>query len=149
MFSDTEKAGNLRVGAAWSTPGIYSEKGDVVVGSQSNNVWLYGKVAISTQGDAAKRNQPETLYVDGRIKATGTVDGDMKVVYQRDDDPTDNLPKTPLALSHEPDGREIWRKNENDPEGHSDKAVRHPGWLRSSTRNDPLGQRLPDGNRIL
>ena len=86
MFSDEEKAGNLRVGAAWGTPGIYSEKGDVVLGSQSNNVWLYGKVAISTQGDAGKRNQPETLYVDGGIKATGTVDGSMKVVYQRDDE---------------------------------------------------------------
>ena len=50
MFSDSEKAGKLRVGAAWGTPGIYAEKGDVVVGSQSTNVWLYGKVAISTQG---------------------------------------------------------------------------------------------------
>ena len=131
MFSDNEKAGDLRVGGAWGTPGIYSEKGDVVVGSLSKNVWLYGKVAISTEGDAQTRNQPETLYVNGTMKATGTVDGDMKVVYQRDDDPNDILLKTPLALSHEPDGREIWRKNENDPEGHSGKAVRHPGWLRS------------------
>ena len=86
MFSDEEKAGNLRVGAVWGTPGIYSEKGDVVLGSQSNNVWLYGKVAISTQGDAGKRNQPETLYVDGGIKATGTVDGNMKTRWQLNND---------------------------------------------------------------
>jgi hypothetical protein len=99
MFSDTEKAGNLRVGAAWGTPGIYSEKGDVVVGSQNNNVWLYGKVAISTQGDAQKRNQPETLYVDGGLKATGAVDGNMKVLYQRDDDPQTTYEK-PLWRYH-------------------------------------------------
>ena len=99
MFSDNEKAGNLRVGAAWATPGIYSEKGDVVVGSLSNNVWLYGKVAISTQGDAQKRNQPETLYVDGGLKATGTVDGNMKVVYQRDDEPQTTYEK-PLWRYH-------------------------------------------------
>ena len=100
MFSDTEKAGNLRVGGAWGTPGIYSEKGDVVVGSLSNNVWLNGKVAISTQGDAGKRNDHlETLYVDGGFKATGTVDGDMKVVYQRDDDPQTSYSK-PLWRYH-------------------------------------------------
>ena len=99
LFSDSEKAGNLRVGGAWGTPGIYSEKGDVVVGSLSNNVWLYGKVAISKQGEAAKRNQPETLYVDGGFKATGTVDGDMKVIYQRDDDPTTSYSK-PLWRYH-------------------------------------------------
>jgi len=99
MFSDTENAGNLRVGAAWGTPGIYSEKGDVVVGSLSNNVWLAGKVAISTQGDVQKRNQPETLYVDGGIKAKGTVDGNMKVVYQRDDE-TQTTYEKPLWRYH-------------------------------------------------
>jgi hypothetical protein len=51
----------------------------------------------------------------------------------------DNLRETPLALSHEPDGREICRRIENDSEGYSDKAVRHAGWLRSSTGNDPVG----------
>jgi len=39
LFSDSEKAGSLRVGAAWGIPGIYSEKGDVVVGSQSGNIY--------------------------------------------------------------------------------------------------------------
>ena len=100
VFSDSEKAGNLRVGAAWSTPGIYSEKGDVFVGSQSNKVWLSGNVTISSETDANKRNShSETLYVDGGFKATGTVDGDMKVVYQRDDDPQTSYSK-PLWRYH-------------------------------------------------
>ena len=93
MFSDNEKAGDLRVGAAWGTPGIYSEKGDVVVGSVSNNVWLYGKVAISKQGDAQKRNQPETLYVDGGIKSTGTVVGNIKTRFQVNNNPELTLSK--------------------------------------------------------
>ncbi len=50
MFTDIEKAGGLRVGGAWGTPGIYSEKGDVVIGSLSKNVWLYGKVASARRG---------------------------------------------------------------------------------------------------
>ena len=99
LFSDSEKAGNLRVGGVSNTPGIYSDKGDVIVASQSNNVWLRGKVAISTEADAQKRNQPETLYVDGRLKATGTVDGNMKVVYQRDDD-TQTTYSKPLWRYH-------------------------------------------------
>src|SRR5215469_11093501 len=60
MFTDNEKAGLLRVGAAFGIPGIYSEKGDVVVGSQSGNIQLRGNVT-----------------------ATGVVDGNMKVVYQK------------------------------------------------------------------
>jgi hypothetical protein len=99
MFSDSEKAGDLRVGAAWSTPGIYSQKGDVIVGSQSENVWLYGKVAITKEGNAQQRNQPETLYVDGGIKANAAVDGNMKVVYQRDDQPQTTYEK-PLWRYH-------------------------------------------------
>lgn len=43
-FQDSEKAGALRVGAAEGVPGIYSEKGDVVVGSESNKIWLKGAV---------------------------------------------------------------------------------------------------------
>ena len=41
-FQDSEKAGALRVGALNGTPGIYSEKGDVAVGSQSGKVQLKG-----------------------------------------------------------------------------------------------------------
>jgi hypothetical protein len=82
LFSDEEKAGNLRVGGVSNTPGIYSDKGDVIIASQSNNVWLRGKVAISTEADAKTRNQPETLYVDGGIKATGTVVGNIKTRLQ-------------------------------------------------------------------
>jgi hypothetical protein len=43
-FIDSEQVGPLRVGAAWGIPGIYSEKGDVVVGSQSGIIQLRGKV---------------------------------------------------------------------------------------------------------
>jgi hypothetical protein len=93
------RAGDLRVGAELGAPGIYSEKGDVVVGSESKNVWLYGKVAISTEADAQKRNQPEALYVDGGLKTTGAVDGNMKVVFQRDDDPSTTYQK-PLWRYH-------------------------------------------------
>ena len=74
LFKDSEGRGNLRVGAAYATPGIYSDDGDVVVASESKNVWLYGKVAISTKPKADERNKPETLYVDGGIKATGTAE---------------------------------------------------------------------------
>jgi hypothetical protein len=93
MFSDEEKAGNLRVGGVSNTPGIYSDKGDVIVASASNNVWLRGKVAISTEADAQKRNQPETLYVDGGIKATGTVDGNTKTRWQVNNDAEKTSPK--------------------------------------------------------
>ncbi len=44
FFQDFEKAGALRVGAAWGVPGIYSQKGDVVVGSESKKIWLNGAV---------------------------------------------------------------------------------------------------------
>ena len=44
FFQDEEKAGALRVGAAWGVPGIYSQKGDVVVGSESKKIWLNGAV---------------------------------------------------------------------------------------------------------
>jgi hypothetical protein len=87
LFSDEEKAGNLRVGGVSNTPGIYSDKGDVIVASASNNVWLRSKVAISTEADAKKRNQPETLYVDGGIKASGTVVGNIKTRVRVNDNP--------------------------------------------------------------
>ena len=44
LFQDSEKAGALRVGGVWGTPGIYSEKGDVIVGSQSGKIQLRGAV---------------------------------------------------------------------------------------------------------
>ena len=47
-FQDQEKAGALRVGGSWGIPGIYSEKGDVVVGSQSNKIQLKGDVAAKS-----------------------------------------------------------------------------------------------------
>jgi hypothetical protein len=55
MFIDAEKAGLLRVGGAWGIPGIYSEKGDVVVGSQSGNI--IGEVVYQ------KDDNPQTLYL--------------------------------------------------------------------------------------
>ena len=88
MFVDTEGAGALRVGAAWGVPGIYAELGEVIVGGV-RNVWLHPKVAITGQNDAAKRAavaaQSDALYVEGGIKSTATIDGNMKVLYQRDD----------------------------------------------------------------
>jgi len=42
FFTDAEGKGLLRVGAAWGVPGIYAEQGDVVVGSQTGNIWLNG-----------------------------------------------------------------------------------------------------------
>jgi hypothetical protein len=42
FFRDVEGAGNLRVGAAWGIPGIYSESGDVVVGSASGVIKFQG-----------------------------------------------------------------------------------------------------------
>jgi hypothetical protein len=53
LFTDEENAGNLRVCAASGVPGIYSEKGAVVVGSQNGNIWLNGKVGIGTATPAA------------------------------------------------------------------------------------------------
>ena len=47
-FQDSEKAGPLRVGALNGTPGIYSEKGDVAVGSQSGKIQLKGIVEANT-----------------------------------------------------------------------------------------------------
>lgn len=53
-FQDSEKAGALRVGAVWGKPGIYAEKGDIVVGSQSGNISLKGNVdAVSYAGKGA------------------------------------------------------------------------------------------------
>jgi hypothetical protein len=75
-FKDKENVGALRVGAAWGIPGIWSEEGDVIVGSQSGNIQL-----------------------KGNVKADGTVDGNMKVVYQRDDEPQQVLQK-PLWRYH-------------------------------------------------
>jgi hypothetical protein len=42
-FKDKENVGPLRVGAAYNIPGIWSEKGDVIVGSESGNIDLRGK----------------------------------------------------------------------------------------------------------
>jgi hypothetical protein len=76
LFKDSENKGSLRVGAAYGIPGIWSEEGDVIVGSQSGNIQL-----------------------KGNVKAYGTVDGDMKVVYQRDDKSQEVLQK-PLWRYH-------------------------------------------------
>lgn len=48
FFTDAENKGALRVGAAWGVPGIYSETGDVVVGSQTGNIWLNGNTRTNT-----------------------------------------------------------------------------------------------------
>lgn len=64
-FSDEENAGNLRVGAAWGVPGIYSEKGPVVIGGENGNIWLHGKVGIG----ADKKVPSQSLDVDGTIAA--------------------------------------------------------------------------------
>jgi Chaperone of endosialidase len=62
----------LRVGGAWSVPGIYSEKGPVVVGAQNGNIWLNGKVGIGS----AKKDPSQSLDVDGTVKAKSIdVDG--------------------------------------------------------------------------
>ena len=67
-FTDTEGQGTLRVGAAWSVPAIYSEKGPIAIGSQSGNIWLRGKVAIGTD-DKWKLGPAESLDVAGKVKA--------------------------------------------------------------------------------
>ena len=48
VFQDVEKAGALRVGAFGGIPGIYSEKGDIIVGSQSGKIQLKGTVEAGT-----------------------------------------------------------------------------------------------------
>lgn len=63
FFTDEENKGKLRVGAAWGVPGIYSEQGSVVVGSQNGNIWLHGKVGIG------KGEPVESLDVAGDVKA--------------------------------------------------------------------------------
>jgi len=59
-FKDDENVGPLRVGAAYGIPGIYSEAGDVVVGSQSGNIQLRGKAIgeVVYQRD----DEPQTTY---------------------------------------------------------------------------------------
>jgi cytoskeletal protein CcmA (bactofilin family) len=64
-FSDEENAGKLRVGAAWGVPGIFSEQGPVVVGSQNGNIWLPGKVGIG----ADKKAPSQSLDVAGTVVA--------------------------------------------------------------------------------
>jgi hypothetical protein len=64
-FTDEENAGKLRVGAAWGVPGIYSEQGPIVVGSQNGNIWLNGKVGIGADKKAPSQN----LDVGGAIAA--------------------------------------------------------------------------------
>jgi hypothetical protein len=60
-FKDSEKKGALRVGAAYGIPGIWSEQGDVIVGSQSGNIQLSGKPNVS--GDIYQRDDnPPTTY---------------------------------------------------------------------------------------
>lgn len=56
-FQDSEKAGVLRVGGVWGIPGIYSEKGDVAVGSQS------GKIKLKGTAEANAINAEKTLEV--------------------------------------------------------------------------------------
>jgi hypothetical protein len=65
-FSDQENAGKLRVGAAWGVPGIYSEQGPIVVGSQNGNIWLSGKVGI---GGVDKKAPSQSLDVAGTVAA--------------------------------------------------------------------------------
>jgi microcystin-dependent protein len=63
FFTDEENQGKLRVGAAWGVPGIYSQQGSVVVGSQNGNIWLNGKVGIG------KKEPAQSLDVAGNVKA--------------------------------------------------------------------------------
>jgi hypothetical protein len=71
LFSDQENAGNLRVGAAWGIPGIYSEKGAVTVGSESGAIWLRGKVGVSGGANDAKKAPSQSLDVAGTVAADG------------------------------------------------------------------------------
>lgn len=58
-FTDAEGKGAIRVGAAWGIPGIYSEQGDIVLGSQSGNVLL--KENVNVGGTLRVSNKPLVL----------------------------------------------------------------------------------------
>ena len=77
LFTDQEKAGNLRVGAAWGVPGIYSEKGAVTVGAESGVIWLRGKVGISGAASDAKKAPSQSLDVAGTVAADNLVAGSL------------------------------------------------------------------------
>jgi hypothetical protein len=75
-FTDVEGKSPLRVGAANGVPGIWSEKGDIIVGSSQNiwldagkpgNIWLDGKVGVN------KSNPTQSLDVAGTIAAGSLV----------------------------------------------------------------------------
>ena len=98
FFTDEENAGNLRVGAAWNVPGIYSEKGPVVVGAQNGNIWLNGKVGIgegkkepSQSLDVAGTVAAENLEVAGTATAGGQFVGKGDAVLQKSLTLTGNL----------------------------------------------------------
>lgn len=73
--------GGLRVGSAWNTNGIYSQKGPVVVGSENKIIWLAGGVGI---GGTAPTGIPEGGI---RAKSIGFGEEDLRiirgVIYQR------------------------------------------------------------------
>jgi hypothetical protein len=69
-FMDTEKVGPLRVGAVWGVPGIYSEKGDVVVGSKTGIIKLPGQVMLGGQSP-----DQSNLHVPGGVEALRIVRG--------------------------------------------------------------------------
>jgi hypothetical protein len=50
FFQDEEKAGRLRVGGAWGTPGIYAEDGkNLVLGGSSGNVMINSNAKMNNQ----------------------------------------------------------------------------------------------------
>jgi hypothetical protein len=68
FFSDSEMKGRLRVGAWGGIPGIYSETGAVLVGSQANIIYLNGQVGINIDRATAP-DAKASLDVGGGIKA--------------------------------------------------------------------------------
>jgi hypothetical protein len=65
-FQDSEKAGRLRVGAAWAKPGIYAEDGkEIIMGSATNKVNLIGKTIAHTL-DVTSKVTSANLLVTSR-----------------------------------------------------------------------------------
>lgn len=80
-FRDAEGAADLRVGAAWGVPGIYSESGSVVVGAQNSYVYLgqpggSANVAIGASLPWNAIGWPGSLYVNGNIRGARYYDDD-------------------------------------------------------------------------
>ena len=66
-FSDAEKKGKLRVGAVWGVPGIYSESGNVIIGSkgkeiqfQNNTSRINASAGLTTGGPVIINNSTST-----------------------------------------------------------------------------------------